>query len=216
MCIYYPALMIRRPEVQVGRRVVCFALGHLSFSDHIHWFKVASPTAGQGGEEVNVTEMFVNQSDTLYSQYNIAENRRPRQYASSLNIRQFDVADEGTYTCRLSRNWSASYHIILPLQGMLIIYQSYHLIQCSSMFVVQVASLHFTYHVVGDDRTGITLLPTQGIIARYSSDLYWHSGCLMSIAQEPVPVDFRGICFASYSLVDDTLGNIIDSKICSI
>ena len=177
--------MIRRPEVQVGRRVECFAQGGLRFSDHIHWFKVKAPTAGMPGEEVNVTEMFANQSDTLYGQYNIAEDRRPWEYASSLNIRSFDVADEGTYTCRLSRNWSASYHIISPLQSMLIIYELYHLIQCSSMFVVQVASLHFTYHVVGDDRTGNTLLPTQGVSARYSSHLYWHSGCLMSIAQEP-------------------------------
>ena len=128
MCIYYPGLMIRRPEVQVGRRIECFAQGGLRLSDHIHWFKVKAPTAGLAGEEVNVTEVFANQSDTLYGQYNIAEDRRPWEYASSLNIRPFDVADEGTYTCRLSRNWSASYHIILPLQSMLIIYQIYHLI----------------------------------------------------------------------------------------
>ena len=172
MCIYYLGLTIRKPEVQVGRRIECFAQGGLRFSDHIHWFKVKAPAAGLAGEEANVTEVFANQSDTLYGQYNIAEERRPWEYVSSLKIRSFDVADEETYTCRLSRNWSASYHIISPLQGMLIIYQLYHLIQCSSMFVVQVASLHFTYHVVGDDRTGITLLPTPGVSARYSSYLY--------------------------------------------
>ena len=164
--------MIRRPEVKVGRRIECFAQGGLRFSDHIHWFKVASPTAGPGVEEVNVTEMFVNQPDIFYGQYNIAEDRRPWEYASSLNISSFDVADEGTYTCRLSKNWSASYHIISPLQGMLILYQLYHLIKCSSMFIVIVASLHLTYHVVGDDRTGNTLLPTQGVSARYYSYLY--------------------------------------------
>ena len=118
--------MIRRPEVQVGRRIECFAQGGLRLSDHIHWFKVKAPTAGLAGEEVNVTEVFANQSDTLYGQYNIAEDRRPWEYASLLNIRPFDVADEGTYTCRLSRNWSASYHIISPLQSMLIINQIYH------------------------------------------------------------------------------------------
>ena len=115
--------MIRRPEVKVGRRIDCFAQGGLRFSDHIHWFKVASPTAGVGGEEVNVTEIFAKQSDTLYGQYNIAEDRRPWEYASSLNIRPFDVADEGTYTCRLSRNWSASYHMVSPVPGMSIKHQ---------------------------------------------------------------------------------------------
>ena len=36
----------------------------------------------------------------------------------------------------------------------------------------------------------------------------------MLIAQEPVPVGSRGICFVSYSLVDDALGNIMDCIFC--
>ena len=110
-------MSIRGPPTKgkIGRdvRIECRAMGDNTHSNHIIWLKEGSSHDGQQISEINITR----EIETGELRHRIEEEIGHAYLKSMLIIKVLGVNDTGTYTCRLSEDYFASYHLIVDPQG---------------------------------------------------------------------------------------------------